>query len=114
MRLHPGLMVAAPGGGTWWIWLGRASSITIEANVNQGTLRLLVRHKLQDGRLPRGVTGRIWTGMGGATTCDGCDEHITKDQLVQEVALAGGRGARGAIQFHVSCFRMWDDERHST
>jgi hypothetical protein len=77
------------------------------------TLRLLVRHKLRDGRLPRGVTRKIWIGPGGDTTCAGCDARITKEQLVEEVALADGRGARGAIQLHVRCFQVWDHERRA-
>jgi len=75
------------------------------------TLRLLVRHKLQDGRLPRSRIGTISTGPGGGSTCDGCEARISKEQLVQEVVLAGGRGSRGTIQFHVLCFQLWDDER---
>jgi len=75
------------------------------------TLRLLVRHKLQDGRLPRSRIGTISIGPGGGNTCDGCEARISKEQLVQEVVLAGGRGARGTIQFHIICFQLWDGER---
>jgi hypothetical protein len=80
--------------------------------MNQETLRLLVRHKLQDGRLPRRGALKIALDPGGAVTCDGCETRIIRGQWAQEVALTGGRGARGAIQFHVPCYRMWDDERN--
>lgn len=76
------------------------------------TLRLLVQHKLQDGRLPLWI-GKIWTVPGGGTSCDACEASITKEQLVQEVALAGGRGAKGTIQLHVRCFQVWDHERRA-
>src|SRR5262245_5760197 len=76
-------------------------------------LRVLLRHKLQDGRLPRNRIAVITTGPGGRGICDGCEARITKDQLMKEVVLAGGRGARGSVQFHILCFELWDDERHA-
>ena len=56
------------------------------------TLRLLVRHKLQDGRLPRSRIGTISTGPGGGNTCDGCEARIRElanDEF--ERGLAAGR-----------------------
>src|SRR5206468_11470061 len=71
----------------------RRSSDLGEPMMDNETLRLLVQHKLQDGRLPRGI-GRVLIGPGGGTTCDACEARITKEQTAQEVALAGGRDAR--------------------
>jgi hypothetical protein len=62
-------------------------------------LRLLVRHKVHDGRLPHNRIARISSGPGAGATCDACETSITKGQLVTEVALAGGRGARGTVSF---------------
>jgi hypothetical protein len=73
-------------------------------------LRLLVRHKVQDGRLPHNRLGGISSGLGAGGSCDAC-ETSTKGQLVTEVALAGGRGARGTMSFHARCFQIWDAER---
>ena len=81
--------------------------------IDSETLRLLVRHKLHDGRLPSHGTETISLGPGGTKTCDGCEERITKEQMVQEVPLEGGRGMRGSIQFHVRCFQVWDHERRA-
>jgi len=75
-------------------------------------LRVLLRHKLQDGRLPHNRIAGVTSGPGGGGVCDGCEARITKDQLMKEVVLAGGRGARGSVQFHILCFQLWDDERH--
>ena len=75
------------------------------------TLRLLLRHKLQDGRLPHNRIARISHGPGGGGICDGCEGRITKEQSVKEAVLEGGRGARGSVQFHILCFQLWDDER---
>ena len=76
-------------------------------------LRNLLRHKLRDGRLPHNRVGGITSGPGAGGTCDGCDARIMKGQLMKEVVLAGGRGARGSVQLHIQCFQLWDDERHA-
>ena len=61
--------------------------------------------------LPHNRIGRISSGLGGGETCDACETSITKEQLVTEVALAGGRGGRGTVSFHALCFQLWDAER---
>ena len=74
-------------------------------------LRLLVRAKLRDGRLPYNSIPRVWGGPGNGETCDACDDIITKDELVMEgIALAG---RRRPLQLHVGCFSVWDSERHT-
>ena len=74
-------------------------------------LHLLVRHKIQDGRLPHNRIAKISSGPGVGNTCDACETLITKEQLVTKVALADGRGARGVVLFHSLCFQLWDAER---
>jgi len=74
-------------------------------------LRLLIRHKVHDGRLPHNRIGTISTVLGAGGSCDACETSISKGQLVTEVTLAGGRGARGTVSFHALCFQLWDAER---
>jgi hypothetical protein len=69
-------------------------------------IRLLIRQKLQDGRLPRDGIARFWGGPSEAEECDACEMLIT-DQLVIE----GVDGNKRAIQMHVDCFALWDEER---
>ena len=72
-------------------------------------VRLLIRQKLQDGRLPYNHMPRVWGGPGALEMCDGCDFSIDEDQLVMEgISLAGGRKP---LQMHVKCFGIWDEER---
>ena len=72
-------------------------------------LRLLIRQKLQDGRLPYDHIPRVWGGPGALEMCDGCDFSIDEDQLVIEgISLTGGRKP---LQLHVKCFGIWDEER---
>ena len=76
--------------------------------MDPNALRLLIRSKLADGRLPQDSIPRVWGGAGAGETCDACDELISKTQFVMEgVSTTGGKG----IQFHVGCFHLWDDER---
>ena len=75
-------------------------------------LRLLIRQKLQDGRLPYNHIPRVWGGPSALEMCDGCDSGIGQDELLMEgIALAGGRTP---LQMHVRCFGIWDEERHDT
>ena len=64
--------------------------------------------KLADGRLPNNHIPRIWGGPGNGEICDGCDEIVTKGQMIME----GLSGKDSGVQFHVACFYVWDVERH--
>jgi hypothetical protein len=70
-------------------------------------LRLLLRAKLADGRLPHDHIPRIWSGPGNNESCDACEETISKAQMIMEGIGLDGRG----VQFHVVCFPLWDAER---
>jgi hypothetical protein len=72
------------------------------------TLRLMIQEKLADGRLPHDHIPRVWGGPGDGETCDGCDEIVTKAQMIME-GLSGKDS--GGVQFHVACFYVWDMER---
>jgi hypothetical protein len=71
-------------------------------------LRLYIRAKLENGHLvPHVSVPHVWGGPGNGETCDGCEETITKDQLVME-----GVGIKGdEVEFHVKCFYVWVAER---
>lgn len=70
-------------------------------------LRLYIRAKLaNDHLLPFDSVPHVWGGPGNGETCDGCEETITKDQLLMEgVSIKGD-----AVQFHVKCFYVWAAE----
>ena len=71
-------------------------------------LRLLIREKLQDGRLPHERISRVQSGPADGEKCDACEKLITMAQfVVTGITLVG----RGSIQLHVQCFQLWDDER---
>ena len=77
-------------------------------------LRLLIRQKLSDGRLPRNGIPVVWGGAGNGQQCDACTEPVAKTDFAMEgPVLDGGRRARD-VQFHVLCFHIWDDERGGT
>lgn len=71
------------------------------------TLRLMIQKKLADGRLPNNHIPRMWGGPGNGEICDGCDEIVTKAQMIMEGLSAKDSG----VQFHVACFYVWDVER---
>jgi len=84
----------------------------MEANA----IRTLIRAKLKDGRLPRNGTPRFWGGPADGELCSACDQTITKQQLVMEgiaSTLSDRPKDKKPIQFHVTCFQMWDAERRT-
>jgi hypothetical protein len=44
--------------------------------------------------------------------CDACDRLITKEQLVME-GIASTLCDKKPVQFHVSCFHIWNHERRA-
>ena len=66
-----------------------------------------IKSKLASGRLPHDSIPRIWGGPGAGETCDGCDEVITKPQMLMEGISENGSG----IQMHIQCFYLWDTAR---
>ena len=73
-------------------------------------IRILIRKKVKDGRLPHDSLSRFWGGPADGEVCDGCDKPITKQQLVLE-GVGSTRGDKQPIQFHVTCFQIWEVER---
>ena len=70
-------------------------------------IRVLVRAKLADGRLPHNSIPRVWGGPGNGEACDACEMTIPQTAFIIEGISATGIG----IQFHVECFWLWDSER---
>lgn len=71
-------------------------------------LRLLIREKLQDGRLPHELISRVQSRPADGHKCDACEKLITMAQfVVTGITLSG----RVSIQLHVRCFQICDDER---
>ena len=78
--------------------------------LNAEALRLLVRRKIRDRRLPHDGIRTACTPSDGET-CDACDTVLTKDQMLMEgFPLDLGRRP---FQMHVRCFQIWDHERHT-
>jgi hypothetical protein len=82
----------------------------VEFSIPYDLVRVLIQGKLRDGRLPYdGVTGS-WSSPSAGETCEGCDTILAKGHVLMAVTtLTRSR----AIQFHVICFQVWNDERRS-
>jgi hypothetical protein len=71
-------------------------------------LRLFIREKIEDGRLPHERISRVQSLPADGEKCDACERRITMAQFVVTGTILAGRGS---IQLHVQCFQLWDDER---
>jgi hypothetical protein len=81
------------------------------SSMDQESLRLLIRRKLRDGRLPHDGLKKVWSSPSDGETCNACDTILSKDQLVMEgVTVDLGRRP---LQLHVRCFQIWDHERRA-
>jgi hypothetical protein len=72
-------------------------------------LRVLIRQKLADGRLPHDSTSRVSGRPSNGEICDACDERIEPGQFVMQDGSTDA--TEHALQFHVSCLYAWDTER---
>ena len=77
--------------------------------MENAAIRALIRAKLRDGSLPVNGIPRFWVGPSDGEECHGCERVIT-DHLVVEGIASSARG-RQAMQMHIACFVVWDEER---
>ncbi len=89
-----------------------AAAATRETTMDQESLRLLIRRKIREGRLPHDGIKRILSSPSAGETCDACDTVLAQDQLLMEgITLDLGRRP---LRLHVRCFQIWDHERRAT
>ena len=72
-------------------------------------VRARIRDKLQNGHLPLNGIPRFWVGPSDGEECHACDRIIAGPLVVEGIASVS-RG-RQAIQMHITCFAIWDEER---
>lgn len=77
--------------------------------MEDSALRLLIRHKLADGRLQRPRIAIVWGGPAKGETCVACEELIPRGKLVIE-GIASAHPT-GTACFHLRCFQFWESER---
>jgi hypothetical protein len=83
-----------------------------EAAIDPDCIRLLIRQKLQDGRLPRSIAPRAFGRPGNWQKCDACEEFIVKAQLMMEV-YPQTKDTTAAVRFHGDCYILWNEERRA-
>ncbi len=76
--------------------------------MDDGLARQLIRHRLQDGRLPRDRVVRVWEMPGNGHACDGCGLPLARNQT--SVCGIAARYSM-SIHFHADCFAIWESER---
>ena len=87
-----------------------AAASAREATMSQESLRLLIRQKIREGRLPRGSLPSATAGRpGDGSRCRVCDQIITERMLMMLVSLTGGPSshAERAVPLHGNCFQLW-------
>src|SRR5437870_13393286 len=76
-----------------------------------GKIRLIIRRKLENGRLPLEKATRVLGRSATGEACDGCEMTIETGQLAMNGFVR--RPGRKAMQLHLRCFEIWHEERYS-
>jgi len=76
-----------------------------------GAIRLMIRRKLETGRLPLEKSTRALGRSASGEACGACDMTIGVGQLAMD-GLVRKPGSR-ALQLHLRCFEIWTQERVS-
>ena len=77
--------------------------------MDEDSLRTLIKSELADGSLSHDHILGMLVGPGKGEICDACALVIDTNHLVMKGVSTGH--AKGAVQFHVQCFRLWDEAR---
>jgi hypothetical protein len=72
--------------------------------MNPFEIRLLVRAKLCDGRLPLEVSATAVGRPGSGQKCGACDEVMPGNLLMIEIS--------SGIWLHDDCYTLWNEERY--
>lgn len=79
--------------------------------MNDDVIRLLIRQRIHDGRLPRHRVIELGDGSGIGHQCDGCGAAIEPDQRMTVRLCADDWRT---LRLHDDCFQIWDAERSAT
>ena len=73
-------------------------------------IRVLIRAKMQDGRLPRDSNPRAFGRPGNWQKCAACEETMHKALLMMEVYPLTNEKV---VRFHGDCYTLWNEERRA-
>jgi len=83
-------------------------NLSLAARMSDDVVRLLIRQRINDGRLPRHRVIEVGYGSGVGRECDACGGPIEPDQRITvRICTEDWR----TIRLHDDCFQIWDVER---
>jgi hypothetical protein len=82
-----------------------------ESQLRDTALRLRVRERIEDGRLPVMLPKAISAGYGAGNLCLACDQPITLTQIEYEVDH-DVNGSPIRLRLHLGCHVIWQIECH--
>ncbi len=71
-------------------------------------LHLVIRHRIEEGRLPRGHLIELGHGHGIGQICDGCGDAVAWNQ---RMTVRICRDDWRTVRLHEGCFQIWEAER---
>ena len=84
-----------------------------ESQLRDAGLRLRIRERIEDGRLPAMIPKAILAGYGEGNLCLACDQPITPTQIEYEVDYQAD-GLRRRLRLHLGCHVVWQIECHKS
>jgi hypothetical protein len=82
-----------------------------ESQLRDTALRLRVRERIEDGRLPVMLPKAIFAGYGAGNLCLACDQPITPAQIEYELDH-DVNGSPYRQRLHLGCHVIWQIECH--
>ena len=79
-----------------------------QADMDKDLLQQLVRHRINERRLPLGRAVGIRTIPGDGQPCDVCEEPL---RATEKTVLAMVSLEWMSVRFHAECYDAWDAER---
>jgi hypothetical protein len=71
-------------------------------------IRVLIRAKMQDGRLPRDSTSQAFGHPGNLENCGACGRVLRTSKPMMEI-----KNSTIVSFFHGDCYLLWIDERRA-
>jgi hypothetical protein len=76
-------------------------------SMNLRQIRLRIRAKLRDGRLPRKSSPKTLGQPGNGKKCSACEEIMLVPLVMMEIS-----SDNPSIGLHADCYILWNEERH--
>lgn len=93
---------------------GTDYATSLRKMLHSGSLRQMVRRRIDAGQLPCNGHQKIWAGRGSRHVCSVCGDSIPPTVNEYEVLFPAGSSEFESLFFHLACLDAWLAECRDT